>query len=124
MSSESVSPEQQVLLREEVWERFEQDDELLQEVFSHFAAEAPERLRRIRSFFQAGDVPALRKEIHSLKGVAANLSAKRLAATCLGLEPVLLAGGLPPSLDALEHELAELLRRLEAELSAWTATKS
>jgi two-component system sensor histidine kinase/response regulator len=67
-------------------ERVEGDHELLAEMIHLFQEDVPNLLTAMRDALQRGDMPVLERSAHSLKGAAANLSAKPTAAAALLLE--------------------------------------
>ena len=66
-------------------ERVEGDQELLTEMIHLFQEDAPNLLAAMRDALQRGDMVALERSAHSLKGAAGNLSAKATAAAALQL---------------------------------------
>jgi two-component system, sensor histidine kinase and response regulator len=67
-------------------ERVERDQELLTEMIHLFQEDALNLLAAMRDSLQRGDMAALERSAHSLKGAAGNLSAKATAAAALQLE--------------------------------------
>ena len=67
-------------------ERFDNDDELLAEIFSVFAGEAPGRRSGMETALAAGDLANLAGMAHSLKGVAATMFAEPLRQAAYALE--------------------------------------
>jgi signal transduction histidine kinase/DNA-binding response OmpR family regulator len=59
---------------------------IIREVFDVFRSEAPTLLQQMRQATQGGDINALRRAAHSLKGAAASLGAKSLAGLCAKIE--------------------------------------
>jgi HPt (histidine-containing phosphotransfer) domain-containing protein len=65
------------------------DAEFLGMLADEFLAEAPRRLRAMRTAYAAGDVAALTSEAHAFKGSARILGAMPLADLCAALERTL-----------------------------------
>jgi HPt (histidine-containing phosphotransfer) domain-containing protein len=66
--------------------RFDDDQELLDEIFRVFLEEAPGRRTGITEAREAGDMPRLTRLAHSLKGVAATILAEPLRQAAYALE--------------------------------------
>lgn len=67
-------------------QRFDDDDELLAEIFRVFQSEAPERQSGFAKALADGDMMALTQQAHSLKGVAATMFAEPLRQAAYALE--------------------------------------
>jgi HPt (histidine-containing phosphotransfer) domain-containing protein len=92
-------------------------DGLLAELIGLFSEDAPLNLERIRAALSGGDAAELARVAHALKGSAATLGARAMAATCLELETGGHAGRtaeLGPALARLEQQTDEVLRGLAA----------
>jgi signal transduction histidine kinase/CheY-like chemotaxis protein len=92
-------------------------DGLLAELIGLFSEDAPLNLERIRAALSGGDAAELARVAHALKGSAATLGARAMAATCLELETGGHAGRtaeLGPALARLEQQTHEVLRGLAA----------
>jgi HPt (histidine-containing phosphotransfer) domain-containing protein len=84
---------------------------LLTEMIALFLTVAPERVAAARQAHQAGDLPTLERALHSLKGSAAQLGARRLQR--LSERGERLAGlgtvaGVPILVQELDEELARV----------------
>ena len=94
------------------------DARLLRELARLFLADYPRNLAQIKDALRLGDVEALAKGAHKLKGAVGNFAAKKAAATAEYLESLGKEGDLRAASDAfvtLESELAllgEELKRL------------
>ncbi|MEW6426484.1 MAG: response regulator [Thermodesulfobacteriota bacterium] len=93
-----------------VVEEFGGDAELLAEIVTEFLDDAGAQVRTIRRALAQGDGELVRREAHSLKGGAANLTAARLAAIALELEQCGKSGNLARG--------EELLGRFQREAEA------
>ena len=69
-------------------ERVEGDQELLAEMIQLFRQDAPNLIGAMRAALEHGDMEVLERSAHSLKGAAANLSAKAAAEAAMHLEKV------------------------------------
>lgn len=72
--------------------RFDDDDELLEEIFRVFIGEVPDRRANILAAMAAGDLDRLTRLAHSLKGVAGTMYAEELRRTAYDLEKAAKAG--------------------------------
>jgi len=72
-----------------------------------FLNDIPSQLEMLRKQLEGGDAPSARRQAHTIKGAAANLSAGRLRAAALEAEEAAKAGqlaNLAALLPAVEHE--------------------
>jgi HPt (histidine-containing phosphotransfer) domain-containing protein len=97
-------------------ERVGGDRQLLREIVTLFAEDAPEHLEAIRRAIPVGDAKALTESAHSLKGSAANFEAGPAADLALRLERMGRAGSLEGAADLCDA-LAKAIDDLLAELS-------
>ena len=79
-------PQFEQIDRKSLLERVEGDQALLAEMIHLFQEDAPRLLASMRTALQAGDLGAMERSAHSLKGAASNLSALRAAAGALRVE--------------------------------------
>ena len=107
--------EQPLLDLAKLRERFDNDDELLAEIFAVFAREAPGRRSAMEAALAAGDLAKLTGMAHSLKGVAATIFAEPLRQAAYALELEARAGDrtaagatLPVVLERLAAVVASL----------------
>ncbi|WP_300159730.1 Hpt domain-containing protein [Solidesulfovibrio sp.] len=73
-------------------DRFDDDEELLAEIFRVFVAEAPGRRQEFEAALERGDMGRLAHQAHSLKGVAATMFAEPLRRAAYALETAAKAG--------------------------------
>jgi HPt (histidine-containing phosphotransfer) domain-containing protein len=101
-------------------DRFDHDWDLLREVMSVFASEAPERRRRITEALDGGDMEQLVRLAHSLKGVCGTIHAEPLRELSLRVEMAARAGDatevgeITPHLLAMLGNLADYLETVAA----------
>ncbi|HEX4955909.1 MAG TPA: ATP-binding protein [Thermoanaerobaculia bacterium] len=99
----------------------------LARVVTAFISRAPERLAGMRFAIARGDRERFRAEVHSLRGSAATLGARRLARICQDLEGDLERGSptdeLSRRLTSLEQELQQVVSRLPGALALDTASR-
>ena len=96
-------------------DRVEGDEELLAEMIHLYVEDAPRALEAMRSALQQGDMRALERASHSLRGSSANLAANSAAEAAQRLEQDAKRGdaaGAEASLAALESVLGRLLPAL------------
>ena len=94
-------------------ERFDDDKDLLAEIFSVFISESPGRRADIEAALAAGDLPRLAGLAHSLKGVAATLFAEPLRQAAYALEQAARSGDIPAARTAVAP-VFDLLERTAA----------
>ncbi len=87
-----MTAEQLLLDLDKLRERFDNDTELLSEIFAVFASEAPGRRKAMEAALAAGDLANLAGMAHSLKGVAATMFAEPLRQAAYTLELAARAG--------------------------------
>jgi two-component system sensor histidine kinase/response regulator len=90
-------------------QEFEGDKEFLMEVMDGFMEKVRTQIPTIHQAISDGDTETVRREAHSIKGGAANLSAKKLSGIALELENIGRSGILEGG--------SEVLQRLEGEFS-------
>ena len=83
------------------------DDELLRDVITSFCEDLPTRIEQLVSALRAGDMTAVKRHAHTIKGTSANVSADALSALALSIEE-----GADRGADNLE----QLAKRLQPEL--------
>jgi PAS domain S-box-containing protein len=93
---------------------------LAEKLVHAFLQDAPSHLSHLRSHLEAGDADGARRDAHTLKGAAANVSAVGLRAAALQTEQAARAGELENVRELLPR-LEEQLERLRAALAddAW-----
>jgi histidine phosphotransfer protein HptB len=101
-------------------ERFDDDAELLGEIFRIFLSEVPERRTKILAALAAGDLDRLARLAHSLKGVAGTMFAEELRLMAYDLE-LAARNGDGAQAAHFGAEALELLGRLAGELDAYLA---
>jgi HPt (histidine-containing phosphotransfer) domain-containing protein len=89
-----------------------------------FQADAPRLIAAIREGVSAADAAQVRAAAHSLRGAAANLGARQLAALCAELECKGGDGSLQDLVDQLEPRFESVCTALRAEVEARTAPDS
>jgi len=93
--------------------RFDDDQDLLAEIFSVFISESPGRRTDLEAALAAGDLTRLAGLAHSLKGVAATLFAEPLRQAAYALEQAARAGDAAAAQAAVVTVL-DLLERTAA----------
>jgi histidine phosphotransfer protein HptB len=97
--------------------RFDDDEELLGEIFRVFIAEVPDRRTNILAALAGGDLERLTRLAHSLKGVAGTIFAEELRQVAYDLEMASKAGDADKS-ARLVPGLLDVLARVADELRA------
>lgn len=96
---------------EEALQRLGNDEELLGDIVQVYLEDAPGIVERVRAAVAAGDCTALLRAAHSLKGLAATLSAHDVIGAALKLEHLAAAknlGEAPEALVQLDRSVAQL----------------
>jgi HPt (histidine-containing phosphotransfer) domain-containing protein len=93
------------------------DRALLAELGTLFLTDSPMQVTAVRDAIARNDAPSLRFAAHAIKGSAATLTARRVAARAHELEKIGASGNLAGAAEGLanmEAALAELRQRLIA----------
>lgn len=91
------------------------EPDVLTEVLQLFLQEFPLRHEKLRNAWASGNIEAMCRAAHSLKGSAGNIGARRLFSVCTQLDDMGRGGDttrLAPLVDALETEF----RQVEVEI--------
>lgn len=94
----------EVLNKEELFERLDDDQELLVELIEIFLSEYPESIQSIASAIQAQDPEALRIAAHTLKGAVGNFCAYKAMEAAEQLE----MSGRNKDLNSVEADFVSL----------------
>jgi signal transduction histidine kinase/DNA-binding response OmpR family regulator len=97
------------------------DDEaqsMTREVVGLFLADAPRRLQAIEEALAAGDVAALSRAAHALKGAAGNIGAAGIQAVCANLEDDARTALPANAAERIQH-LHALLEKTREALTEW-----
>ena len=95
---------------ERALEEFEGDETFLMEVLEGFIENVTSQIKIIRQAISDGDAEGVRREAHSIKGGAGNLTAGKLADIAFELENIGKYGMLEGGIDALEKLEQEFFR--------------
>lgn len=93
--------------------RFDDDEELLEEIFRVFLSEVPDRTHNIRTALADDDLPRLTALAHSLKGVAGTMYAEKLRQAAYVVELTARAGEKAKAAALVDTLLAELAATAE-----------
>jgi HPt (histidine-containing phosphotransfer) domain-containing protein len=91
--------------KDQLYERFAGDDEMITMVLDAFFQEAPELIAQIRLAIAGNDAEGVRSAAHALKGSAANVSADLLRNAALRLETSAKEGSV--NQFSLYHEMIQ-----------------
>ncbi len=91
-------------------DEFEGDKQLLMEVVDGFLDNVRAQIAAIRFSISDGDAETVRREAHSIKGGAANLSAHKLSSIAFELENIGKSGILEKGIEVLEKFEKEFRR--------------
>ncbi len=99
---------------------------LLRKLLNRFSETEADAIKRIKAAIENNDANTATREAHTVKGLAGNIGAIKMA-ECAGMvEDMLRRGesdGLAPALNAMEQELAVLLERIVAVMGPPQATE-
>lgn len=98
---------------ERALEEFENDKEFLKEVLEGFLENVVVQIESIRKAIIDGNAEVVRRESHSIKGGAANLTADQLSGIAFELENIGKSGNINNGMEILE-KLGKEFHRLEA----------
>ncbi len=79
-------PEIEVFNYKELQHRIMGDTQLVETVLKGFLNDIPKQIDRLKKYFEDTDMVSLKRQSHTIKGAAANISAGRLRASALALE--------------------------------------
>jgi two-component system sensor histidine kinase/response regulator len=102
--------------RAEALERLDGDEDLLHELCQIFLSESPKFLQQLRQGLSDGDIEAIKRAAHSLKGEASYLAASCATQAAHRLEDLAKEGDLAqagPALGVLEREMSRLRVAIE-----------
>jgi HPt (histidine-containing phosphotransfer) domain-containing protein len=91
------------------------EPDVLQEILTLFLNEVPKKIEALRAAVPGGDLTAVQRTAHSLKGSSGNIGARALHDVCRRLDDEAKSGELarvPPLLECVVAEYA----RVEAEI--------
>ena len=91
-------------------EEFEGDEEFLMEVLEGFIGNVTSQIKLIRQAISDGDAEVVRREAHSIKGGAANLTANDLSGIAFEIENIGKSGMLEEGIDSLQKLEREFFR--------------
>jgi HPt (histidine-containing phosphotransfer) domain-containing protein len=115
-------PHADILDRQEVLYRFDDDMELLREAVQDFLEECPKRLAGLRDALARGDSDAVARLAHALKGSVGNFAARQAVDAAQKLEMIGREGEVARGLEAYT-ELDEAIERLKPALLALPQSK-
>ena len=118
----AARPDSDILDRQEVLYRFDDDMELLQEAVQDFLEECPKRLQGLRDALACGDSDAVARLAHALKGSVGNFAARRAVEAAQKLETIGREGEVARGIEAY-IELDEAIERLKPALLALPQSK-
>ena len=95
---------------ERTLEEFEGDEDFLMEVLEGFIGNVTSQIKLIRQAISDGDAETVRREAHSIKGGAANLTANDLSGIAFEIENIGKSGMLEEGIDSLQKLEREFFR--------------
>ena len=102
--------------RDTVLERMMGDEELVETITEGFLKDIPQQIRAMKDFLDAGDVPGVERQAHTIKGASANVGGEALRAVASEME----ISGIAGDLDAVEKRMANLEEQFERLKQAMT----
>jgi len=110
-----ISPDDPPIDIQSAVERLDGDRDFVLEIIGEFKNHLPERMTEIHTALQAGDMNALCRHAHNLKGVALNISAGPVTQVVLDLESIAVRedlAGAAALVAQLDFEVARLVEFL------------
>jgi len=98
-----------VFNKSDMLERLMGDEDLLLEVMHEFLNDVPHHIDALKEALERGDAPVVRREAHTLKGAASNVSAGALRQAAWETEKA----GAAEELDRVASLVAEIDRQFE-----------
>jgi PAS domain S-box-containing protein len=108
-SRQAPSPETPVWDKAGMFERLMEDEELAEEIVATFLEDIPRQIQILETLLDAGDIPGVRRQAHSIKGASANIGGERLRAVAFTMEKTVSEGDLATT----EKHLPELKAQFE-----------
>ena len=105
--------------REDLLQRLMGDEELATMVIEGFLGDAPSQLARLQAHLDAGEIVAVRHQVHTLKGASANVGGERVRQAAIRMELAAKSDDLAGACaewPALSERFEELRQALETEL--------
>ena len=109
----SVTPLEEYVNLPELLDRVEKDEDLLRELFALFQEDLPVSRAALQTAADSGDLGEIERTAHRLKGMLANLSAKRTASLAAEIESAARAGNA--------QKIPELVSTFDSQISAFSA---
>lgn len=109
----SVTPLEEYVNLPELLDRVEKDEDLLRELFALFQEDLPASRAALQTAADSGDLGEIERTAHRLKGMLANLSAKRTASLAAEIESAARAGNA--------QKIPELASTFDSQISAFSA---
>ncbi len=114
---EMFDPETPIWDRPQMLDRLMQDEELAQIVQEGFIEDIPQQIQALITFLAAGDVSAVERQAHTIKGASANIGGERLRKVAFEMEKaakahdMTAAGGM---IQELENQFGLLRERMQS----------
>jgi CheY-like chemotaxis protein/HPt (histidine-containing phosphotransfer) domain-containing protein len=110
--------------RDEVWQRFGGDVELIREIVALITHDLPEYVEQVRRAVDAADWPTVARRAHTIKGTVGEVASTHLPEMAVSLEQAALATdraavvAMVPQIDRASSELLDALHAWEDHLTA------
>ncbi len=98
--------------------RMMNDEDLAGKILAGFLDDIPRQINSLKSFLNAGDVPGVERQAHTIKGASANIGGERLRAVAFEMEKSAKRGDLSAA-SAHLADLEEQFDSLKMEISNW-----
>ena len=110
-TAQSITPDTTppVFDKEAVLERMMGDEKLVETITEGFLEDIPLQIQAMKDFLDAGDVPGVERQAHTIKGASANVGGEALCAVASDMEKAGTAGDL----DAVGNRMANLEEQFE-----------
>ena len=118
--SSKNSESEVVIDREDLLERLGGDEELVQTILEAFLYDIPDKVKKLRTVIEAGDIKQIEDLGHMVKGAGRNISALAFQAVAYKIERAGSTGEIketPDFIDQLESEMERLKAEIEMLMS-------
>jgi HPt (histidine-containing phosphotransfer) domain-containing protein len=85
------------------------DPELIRELVDLFIGDANDRITLLSASIASGELDAVKRQAHAIKGAAANMGAELVQGVCHSIEQALASGASTAELSRLNEQLAEAM---------------
>ncbi|MBN1437147.1 MAG: response regulator [Sedimentisphaerales bacterium] len=117
-ASNQYEQQAEIFDRDELMERFMNDEDLADSIIATFLEDMPKQIRIMKHFLEEGKIEMVASQAHQIKGAAANVAGTALQETACSMEQACNANdtqALETLMAAVEEQFSELKSILEIE---------